>query len=152
MLSHESLKVVADTVNPILGLLAIALPITKWRGQWRPASMQIGVTLMTVALTYLFRAVFDLEGLWASRQLDFSTHTAICVVLVIALSSLDWKRAWIWCVILIAYAQLMTYQHYHTWIDIGTTAAVMVPFSALIRYWGDRLRTGALQSKAVQSQ
>jgi hypothetical protein len=149
MLSHQTLKVVADSVNPILGILAIALPIMKWRGQWRPSSMHIGVTLLTVAFTYLFRAVFDLERLWASWGLDFSTHTAICVVLVVALSSLHWKRAWIWCVILGAYAQLMVYQSYHTWVDIGTTAAVMFPYSALVRYWGDRLSTSAVQSSAA---
>jgi len=139
MLSHQTLKVVADSVNPILGILAIARPIATWRGQWHHPSMHIGVTSLTVALTYLFRAVFDLERLWASWQLDFSTHTSICVVLVIAVSSLDWKRAWIWCAILVAYAQLMVYQSYHTWVDIGTTTTVMVPFSVLIRYWGDRV-------------
>lgn len=152
MLSHQTLKVVADSVNPLLGVLAIALPIAKWPGQWRPSSMHISVTLVTVALTYLFRAVFDLERLWASWRLDFSTHTSICVVLMVALSSLHWKRAWIWCAILVAYAQLMVYQSYHTWMDIGTTVAVMFPFTLLIRYWGDRLSASAVQSSAAQSR
>ncbi len=138
MLSHQTLKVVADSVNPILGILAISLPFAKSRGVWRPAAAHLGVTLIIVALTYLFRAVLQLEALWASWGMDFSTHGAICIVLVVSLSSLSWKRFWVWGVVFVAYDALMVYQSYHTWADIGTTSAAVLPFVVIVRYWGDR--------------
>jgi hypothetical protein len=150
MLSHQTLKIVADSVNPSLGVLVLALPFAKWRGEWKPPSMHIAVTVLTVTLTYLLRAVLGLEAVWASWGLDFSTHAAICSVLVVGLSSLDWRRSWIWCAILLAYAILMVYQSYHTWMDIGITSAAMLP-SAIIRYWGDRWSTSALRSSAAQA-
>ena len=90
MLSYQTLKHVADSVNPSLGVLTLALPFSRWPRQWRLSSMHIAVTLITVMLTYLVRAAFSLEAVWASWGMDFSTHGAICIVLVVALSSLSW--------------------------------------------------------------
>jgi hypothetical protein len=150
MLSHETLKVVADSVNPSLGILALALPFAKWQGRWQP-TMHIAITLLTVVLTYLSRAVFGLEAVWARWGLDFSTHAAICIVLGVALSSLDWRKSWIWGAVLLGYGILMVYQSYHTWADIGTTALVMFPFCVVIRYWGDRWGASTHPSPAAPS-
>jgi hypothetical protein len=138
MLSHPTLKIVADSVNPTLGVLAVALPFTKWRDQSRLAMRHVAVTLLIVALTYLLRAVLGLELMWAHWGMDFSAHAAICIVLSVALASLDWRRVWLWSAIFVAYDILMVYQGYHTWSDIGTTAAVVMPFVLIVRYWGDR--------------
>jgi hypothetical protein len=151
MLSHETLKIVADSVNPSLGILALALPFAKWQGRWRPSTLHIAITLVTVALTYSLRAVFGLEAVWARWGLDFSTHSAICIVLGVALVSLDWRKWWLWGAVLLGYAILMVYQSYHTWADIGTTAVVMFPFAVLIRYWGDRWGASTHRSPAVPS-
>jgi hypothetical protein len=152
MLSHQTLKVVADSVNPILGILALTLPFKRWLGQWQSPSMNIAVTLLTVALMYFFRAVFDLEAVWANWGLDFSTHEAVCVILVIGLSSLYWRGLWIWCAVLVAYDILMVYQSYHTWADLDTTAVVMLPFATIIRYCGDRFSIYVLRSSPTQSR
>jgi len=138
MLSHAALKVVADSVNPSLGILVLGLPFFKWHRERKRAWMHIGVTVFTVLLMYLVRAVFHLEAVWAGWGMDFSTHTAMCAMLVTALSSLRWGRFWIWAIVLLSYAALMVYQSYHTWMDIGTTAVCVLPCAALIRYWGDR--------------
>lgn len=151
MLSHQTLKVIADSVNPTLGILAIVLPFTKWRDVWRLAAAHLGVTLLIVALTYLFRAILQLEALWANWGLDYSTHEAICIDLVVASSSLYWRRAWIWCTVLLAYDALMVYQSYHTWPDLETTAAVMLPFAVTIRYGGDRVAGLAIRRGTVTS-
>ena len=142
MLSHQALKIVADSVNPTLGVLALALPFAKWRGQPRPALMHIGVTLLTTALMYAVRAAFGLEGVWGSRGMDFSTHASVCIILVAALSSLNWRTVWVWSAVFVSYDALMVYQNYHTWIDIGTTSAVIVPFTLVIRFVGDRWASG----------
>lgn len=147
MLSHQTLKIVADSVNPSLAVLVLALPFARWKGQLRIASAHIAVTLVTVMLTYLLRGVFNLESVWASWGLDFSTHGAICIVLVVALSSLEWKRVWIWAAIFVSYDALMIYQSYHSWVDIATTSVVMFPFSIGVRYLGDRLGGGAFRSR-----
>lgn len=151
MLSHQTLKVVADSVNPILGILAIVLPFAKSRGAWRQAAAHLGVTLVIVALTYLFRAVLQLEALWASWGMDFTTHGAICIVLVVALSSLSWKRFWVWGVVFVAYDELMVYENFHTWADIGTTSAVLLPFTLVVRYWGDRWGASVVQPTRATS-
>ncbi|MBS0418006.1 MAG: hypothetical protein JSR66_09855 [Proteobacteria bacterium] len=151
MLSHQTLKIVADSVNPTLGLLALALPFATWRGQWRSPAKHIAVTLLTVALTYLLRAAFGFEAVWAHWGMDFSTHGAICIVLSVALASLCWRRSWIWGAVFVGYDFLMVYQAYHTWVDIGTTAAVILPFALLLRYWGDRWVAGSLGTRAPSS-
>jgi hypothetical protein len=138
VLSHETLGIIADGVNPFLGLLALMLPYAKWRGRRGLAARHIAITLMMVALTYSVRAALGLEALWAQWGMDFSTHGAICIVLSVALASLSWPRAWIWGLAFMSYDCLMVYQGYHTWADIGTTTVVMLPFAKLIRYYGDR--------------
>jgi len=151
MLSHQTLKIVADSVNPSLGILALALPFVRWQGRWQPSTMHIAITLLTVVLSYLFRAVLGLEAVWAHWGLDFSTHGAICIVLGVALASLDWRTSWIWGAVFLGYGILMVYQSYHTWADIGTTAVVIFPFAVLIRYWGDRWCASTLRSRAAPS-
>jgi hypothetical protein len=118
--------------------LAVALPFAKWRGQWPPPAKHIAITLLTIALTYFLRAAFGLEAVWAHWGVDFSTHGAICIVLSMALASLRWRNSWIPGGVFVGYGFLMVHQAYHTWADIGTTTAVMLPFAVLLRYWGDR--------------
>jgi hypothetical protein len=149
MLSHQALKVVADSVNPTLGALALALPFAKWRGQPRPALMHIGVTLLTTALMYAVRAAFDLEAVWGRWGMDFSTHASVCIILVVAVSSLNWRAVWIWGAVFVSYDALMVYQSYHTWVDIGTTSAVIVPFTLIIRYAGNCWATAVRRGKGV---
>jgi hypothetical protein len=151
MLSHQTLKIVADSVNPTLGILALAFPFAKWRGQWSPASRHIAITLVIVALTYSLRAALGLEAVWAHWGMDFTTHGAICIVLSVSLASLSWQRSWIWGAIFVGYDILMVYQAYHTWADIGTTTALMLPLALLVRYWGDRWATDNLASRARSS-
>lgn len=151
MLSYQTLKIVADSVNPSLGVLTLALPFSRWPRQWRLSSMHIVVTLITVMLTYLARAAFSLEAVWASWGMDFTTHGAICIVLVVALSSLSWKRFWVWGVVFVAYDELMVYEHFHTWADIGTTSAVLLPFTLVVRYWGDRWGASIVQPARATS-
>jgi hypothetical protein len=147
MLSHQILKVVADSVNPSLGILVVALPFVKWRGRRRSVLMHISTTIATVLLVYLLRAVFGLEEVWAHKGLDFSTHTAICIVLVVGLSSIDWKTAWLWIAIFLSYAELMVYQAYHSWSDIWTTGVVVFIFSACVRYVGGRWSSAGSPSR-----
>jgi hypothetical protein len=151
MLSHQTLKIVADSVNPTLGVLALALPFAKWRGQWRPSAKHIAITVLTVALTYSLRAALGLEAVWAHWGMDFSTHGAICIVLGVALASLSWRRSWTWGAVFVGYDSLMVYQAYHTWADIGTTTAVMLPLALLVRHWGDRWASGNLSWRAPSS-
>lgn len=151
MLSHHQLKTVADSVNPTLGVLALLLPFARWRNQWRPPSKHIAITVVTVALMYLVRAVLGLETMWAHWGLDFSTHGAMCIMLSVALASLDWRTSWIWGAVFVGYDFLMVYQAYHTWPDIGTTTAVILPFTLIVRYWGNRWTAGNFGGRALSS-
>jgi hypothetical protein len=151
MLSHHMLKIVADSVNPTLGVLAVTLPFTRWREQWRRSASHIAITLVTIALLYAVRAALGLEAVWAHWGMDFSTHGAVCIVLSVALGSVSWQRSWIWAAVFVGYDCLMVYQAYHTWADLGTTTVVMFPFAVLIRYWGDRWGASTHPSRAAPS-
>jgi len=134
-LSYETLDAIADSVNPTLGVIALAWPWLRWREQWRIPAVNVIVTLLSVAIAYALSALDGATGWWPSWGLDFSTHTAVCVALVVSLCSI--KRSWsgLWVGVFAAYAALMVYQRYHSVGDIVTTAAVVAPFVIGLRWW-----------------
>ena len=63
--------------------------------------------------------------LWPALGLDYSTHTAVALVLVVYLLANSLKASWFWLTSLVGYVLLMLYQRYHTVADIMTTAIVV---------------------------
>ena len=122
MMTYERLDAVADSVVPTLAVLALLLP---WLPLYRTrlaAWKRILSTLLAVAAAYVGQAVDQLTGAWPALSLDYSTHSAVCVALLIPLGHLSRRWAVAAVVIGIAYAALMVYQGYHTVWDILTTA------------------------------
>jgi CubicO group peptidase (beta-lactamase class C family) len=122
MMTYEQLDAIADSVIPTLGVLALLLP---WLPMYRasfPAWKRILCTLLGVAAAYAGMYLDKLTGAWPAMSLDYSTHSAVCVALLIALGHLS--RRWLIgsVAIGVAYAALMLYQRYHTLVDILTTA------------------------------
>jgi hypothetical protein len=139
MPSFETLDAIADSVNPLLGLVALTWPWLRWRGQWRLASLHVVVTLLSVAFAYAITALDHANGWWPSWGLDFSTHTAVCVALIVALCAINLSLAGWWVGVFAAYVALMLYQEYHSVADIVTTALVVAPPVILLRWWLRRL-------------
>ncbi|MET0499866.1 MAG: hypothetical protein ABW106_16515 [Steroidobacteraceae bacterium] len=151
MLSYDTLDAIADSVNPTLGVVALLAPWLRrpsTTGRVRYALALDALTLLAVAAAYAGQAIDKQLGLWPAAGLDFSTHTAIFV----AIASSLWQAGQVWRVAAaslgLAYAMLMVYQRYHSWLDITTTTAAMLPPLILLWWWAMRL----LASKERLSQ
>ena len=133
-MSWEALDAIADSVNPILGVIALAWPWVLWRASYRRAASSVFATLVSVGFAYVVTWLDARYGWWPSIGLDFSTHTAVAVTLVVSLSAIKPSIWFAWVGVLCAYIALMLYQGYHTAADILTTAAVIAPPLALYRW------------------
>jgi hypothetical protein len=133
MTTYEFLDHIADSVNPTLGLLALAAPwLPKHRNlQPSPLARMAGAVLC-VGIAHLGHIFDRFTGLWPAFGLDYSGHSAVCVALLVSLGHLGrrWRAASV-C-IGIGYAALMMYQGYHTLADIVTTATPIGLASMLV--------------------
>ncbi len=134
-MSWEAWDAIADSVIPILAIIALLWPWLRSRGEWRHATISTVATLLSAAYAYALSALDGRFGWWPAVGLDFSTHTAIAIVCVVSLCAIKPSTWMAWTAILFAYFVLMVYQRYHTWADILTTAVVIAPPLIAGRWW-----------------
>lgn len=129
MLSYETLDVVADSYNPLLLIVSIGvIGMALYEKRWRLGLMLTLTIVVGAAVAYGFKYLDQTLYIWTWFGLDYSTHTATAVVLVVFLSMNARKIFALWMGSLLAYFGLMLYQGYHTVGDILTTLlAVIVP-------------------------
>ncbi len=141
MPDYETLDTIADAYIPVLALYSVfVIAISAMRSRWRTAALRLLTILIFAAVAYGFMFIDSWLGLWPAFGLDYSTHTAVSLVLVIFLSVTNKKLAVFWLVSFIAYVLLMLYQRYHTLADIVSTAVVVIVPTWLIttycyRHW-----------------
>lgn len=126
MPSYETLDAVADAYIP--ALLIIALGAALWpvrRRRWRDVSRRCGHLLSLLAIAYGLMALDSQLQIWPALQLDYSTHTAVALVLCVFLHAYVLRLRLAWWLSLFCYALLMWYQRYHGVADIVTTATVV---------------------------
>ncbi len=132
MVSFEALDSIADSVNPLCGVVALLAPWVKRRRRSRSALMFNAVTIVAVGLAYVLQALDGATHLWSRLGLDYSTHTAV----FIAIASSIWQHGspWRWSIAAIglAYAILMRMQNYHSVMDIVSTGMVILPLVILL--------------------
>lgn len=126
MPDYETLDVIADAYTPLLALGCIGFllqPLAK-----------LHLRLLVTRMARIFAGALVAYGLmfldhwlqpWPAMGLDYSTHTAVALVLVMFLSTHSRQTRWVWPASLVGYALLMMYQRYHTLADIVTTAIVV---------------------------
>lgn len=135
MTTYEILDAIADSYNPLLFLGYIVLAVVYWRRGDRLAAAK-GFTGIFAAYVLMF--IDNALQLWATMDLDYSTHSAVALALI---AFHVHKRRWNdsvtigLSVSLVLYYALEVYQQYHTAMDIITTGIVLGPVVALI-YWG----------------
>jgi hypothetical protein len=133
MQSYDALDHVADSINPLFGVVALALPWLRRPTQARRALLMNALTLAAVALAYCGQLLDAHFQLWPRFGLDYSTHTAVFT----AIASSLWQhgRAWQYSIASVGagYAALMLWQRYHSVMDIVTTAGVMLV--VLVFFW-----------------
>jgi hypothetical protein len=138
--SWETLDAIADSVNPVLGIVALVWPWLVWRDSWRRAALSVASTLLSVGFAYFVAALDARYGWWPSVEMDFSTHTAVAVALVVSLCAIRPSLWFAWVAVLCGYVVLMLHQDYHTLKEIVTTAAVIAPPLCLYHWWLLRAR------------
>lgn len=133
MLTDAELDGIADAIDPLLLFFTIVAPQLLFSHLRKDQSLRFyraaGAGLGNV---YLWQWLDNQFRFWPSLGLDYSTHTAFAVTLIVSLSVL--RRNWLWGLVplLLVYAMLMKYLHYHTLLDMITTALIIMPFTYFI--------------------
>ena len=127
MLSYETLDTIADSINPTLLVVSLLLiGNTLMTKRWRLAGMQVLSMLAGLIIAYGLMFIDNRLKIWPAFGLDYSTHTAVAIVLVAFLTINAKSLTALWIGVLLAYFVLMLYQKYHTLADIIVTTAVVI--------------------------
>lgn len=134
MSTYEILDAIADSYNPLLFIGYIVFSVIYWRRGDKVACIR-GFVGIVIAYSLMF--LDSALGLWKSLGLDYSTHTAVALALIvfhIHKRPLSSGPAISFMVSLLAYYALMVYQEYHSFLDIVSTALAIAPFITAA-YW-----------------
>lgn len=140
MTNYEVLDLVADSYNRVLGLLWLAtMAIAMWQRAWRCTLYRAIFGTALVSVARLLEIADWYSGAFPGAGLDYSSHTAIALGMVVYLAVV-WKQHWIWWWTSMAcYLGLVLYQRYHTLDDVIVTAIVSAPLIAAFA-WAFRKR------------
>lgn len=116
---------IADAYIPLLLALALGVATVKWMNGQRRFWVYL---LLSAALVYGLMFADNRWHWWPAMELDYSTHTAAAVALAVFIGSGLRNRAVRIFLIasVLAYGELMFYLGYHSWADMGSTAAVII--------------------------
>ncbi len=146
MLDYETLDFVADLYVPVLTVLSLNIAASAGiMRRWILLGLYAAVLLLGALIAYGLMYIDISFQIWPSVGLDYSTHTAVALVLVVFLV-LSLKRYWlVWLATLVCYILLMLYQGYHGVADIATTSVVVGVFLSPVVILFHRLRAAANQ-------
>lgn len=122
--------------NPTLGLVCLALIANSMMARdWRLSGIRAIHLSLGLIIAYGFMFIDNALGIWDHFGLDYSTHTAVAVILVTYLAVHTRRIALLWIFSLLGYYVFMMYKGYHTFSDIVTTMiVVLVPLLLAMRY------------------
>ena len=121
---NQLLSIVADYYIPFLLLITLGVGTLEimrgYRWFWVKLFASAILVFSVMLLDYYLK-------LWAMLGLDYSTHTALALALVIFVANgLQSRLGWV-CLVtsFLAYMELMFYLGYHSWGDMGLTVVVI---------------------------
>ena len=120
--TYRILDAVADSFNPLLALVAVAIPpLHKQRNLRAMIAYYISASA-AIGFVYLVRALDSHYMLWASLGVDYSTHSALAASLVVSLGAVH--RRWLAPLALATtvYFALELVMRYHGPADIASPA------------------------------
>lgn len=125
MLDYKTLDFIADIYTPLL-LLALIILMARsiFAAEWPRSRCEFFLLCYGFIVIYGLMLVDQLFSIWPSIGLDYSTHTAAALLVVILLCLLQPSLQKISWGSFLIYALLMRYQHYHTVTDMVSTAIV----------------------------
>ena len=136
MPDYETLDAIADSYIPVLAIWVLGYCIvTLANKRWASLKLQGGSLVLGLAVAYGLMILDNYLGIWPSVGLDYSTHTAVSLVLVIHIVLFQVRAVgWFHTVIFCLYLGLMKYQQYHTFADMFTTGPIVGGLYGLA-YW-----------------
>lgn len=115
---------IADAYVPLLLAIALGVATVKWMNGQRWFWLRL---VASALLVYGLMLADNRWHWWSTMGLDYSTHTAAALALAIFIG-VGLRTRLVWVLLgasLLAYGELMFYLGYHTWRDMGATAAVI---------------------------
>ncbi|MBV8544413.1 MAG: hypothetical protein JO093_23530 [Acidobacteria bacterium] len=132
MTTHKVLGAIANSFNPIVAILALAVPFAR-----RPRTLRSTIAYylaagIAIGLVYVVRAIDDRYGLWASRGLDYSTHSAFAASLAASIAAFHrrWAAPLVGATVL--YFALEMFMRYHGVLDILSSAVPAAMAAAVL--------------------
>ena len=114
---------IADAYTPLLLLIALLDLVLRWRAGNKLHGLKLMYAVLAVYGWMFADSHFQL---WRSLGLDYSTHTAAALALVMCIALR--KRRAVKVVLgasLVLYGCLMSLLSYHTWPDMLATASII---------------------------
>jgi len=93
--------------------------------QWQRLLREGALLLVGLISAYAIMFTDQYFSLWPYFELDYSTHSAAALVLVVSLSVMKVSLRGTWLLSLLCYFLLMLYQQYHSVADIISTVLVV---------------------------
>lgn len=134
MFTYQQLDAVADAYIPALLLIIIMFLIRDmFKLGGKQSLIQLVSVITLIGIVYLVMGVDNYFKIWPAFGLDYSTHTALSLALVVCLCTKGKLFMSVFLLSFVAYVALMIYQQYHTIEDIVSTALVLWPMFWIVR-------------------
>ena len=131
MLDYQTLDTIADSYTPLLLILClIFLGKSLYKKQFTRLKVQGAFVIYSLLVSYGIMFWDNQFNLWPALSLDYSTHTAVALSLVVSLCLMVKPLIRLWVASLLMYMTLMDYQNYHSLADMLSTALVVIIFLA----------------------
>lgn len=135
MTTFEILDIIADSYIPVLLLVCLAIVVNSFRSNGiKNGIYHLCLLTILILLVYFFQFLDHTFSLWLNFGLDYSTHTAFALAIVIFVVFTTRKITIAVVASFLCYLLLMLYQQYHTLADIVVTIAAISPFMLLSYY------------------
>lgn len=137
--TFQVLDAIADSVNPLLTIVALIVPWLRRPRTFRTIAAYYLATGAAIGVVYLVRAIDARLQIWASIGLDYSTHSAFAASLTVSISA--FRRRWTvpLVIVLAAYFCLQLIMRYHGVWDILSSASLAAAVALLLHISGRKL-------------
>lgn len=117
---RQSLAIIADLYNPVLLIISLFVCVQMWKQGHRLYWSHLAVAAFVV---YIVMFLDKWLGIWAHLHLDYSTHTAAALGMIMFISAKQSMQVKATLGIsLIIYVAIMNFLNYHSLADMVTTA------------------------------
>lgn len=136
---QEFLAIVADIYTPLIICLIVfelifgdkSLALHKQALRFR-----LLLLICMICSAFAFMAIDNMFKLWPKLGLDYSTHSAVSLVLILFLCLLKPSFIVYYVSSLLLYFWLMIILNYHTVLDILSTVLIILLFNIVIYIFG----------------